>query len=181
MFPKPSATNTRSNLIMKKQLITFLIALCASAVAVAQSEVTTFVLVRHAEKADDGTKDPDLAPEGKQRAERLAQALSQQKFSAALSTDFKRTQQTAGPLVAKHALTLTKYKNLTDAGLDSLAAKFKGGTILIVGHSNTVPVMANNLLNEQKFKPFDDKDYGNLLVITVAKPGDAGKLLHLVY
>jgi broad specificity phosphatase PhoE len=166
---------------MKKIIFALFLSVGTFTFVNAQSDVTTFVLVRHADKADDGTKDPDLAAEGKQRAERLAQLLSQQKIDAAMSTDFKRTQQTAGPLVAKQGLTLTKYKNLTDAAMDSLATKYKGATVLIVGHSNTVPTMANHLLNEQKFKMFDDKDYGNVLVITVANPGEAGNVLHLSY
>lgn len=152
-----------------------------AALASAQSEVTTFVLVRHAEKADDGTRDPDLSPEGKQRADKLAQLLSHQQVNVALSTDYKRTTQTVAPLVAKQGLTLVKYRTLTDAGLDSLALKHKGATVLIVGHSNSVPAMANHLLNEKKLNQFDESDYGNLLVISVAKPGEPGKLTHLTY
>lgn len=179
MFLKPSVINTPSK--MKKLPGILIVLLMAGQWAMAQSTVTTFVFVRHAEKADDGTKDPDLSPEGRKRADNLANLLASQKFAALLSTGYKRTQQTAAPLSAKLGIPVATYRNLTDAGLDSLATKYKGETILVVGHSNTVPVMANHLLNEQRYKPFQDSEYGNLLVISVAKPGEAGKLLHLSY
>ena len=36
--------------------------------AVSQSAVTTFLLIRHAEKIMDGTRDPDLSDAGRKRA-----------------------------------------------------------------------------------------------------------------
>ena len=53
-----------------------------------------------------------------------------------------------------------------------------GGTIVISGHSNTTPVLANLLLGEEKFKQFEDDDYGNLLIIVLDKNNN-GQLLHL--
>ncbi|MEX2234300.1 MAG: hypothetical protein WD824_19200 [Cyclobacteriaceae bacterium] len=39
----------------------------ASACTEKDSGITTFILIRHAEKGDDGTRDPDLKAEGNER------------------------------------------------------------------------------------------------------------------
>ena len=53
---------------MKTLLLSLL--LLAGATSLAQ-ETTTFILVRHAEKADDGTRNPPLSEVGVQRANDL--------------------------------------------------------------------------------------------------------------
>ena len=48
-----------------------------------------------------------------------------------------------------------------------------GGNILIVGHSNTVPVMANVLTGSEDFTWLHDSVYDNLYIVTVVEKGQA--------
>ena len=67
--------------------------------AKAQDDITTLILVRHAEKVDD-SRDPELSDMGKQRAEKLAQVLGSQSIDAIYSTDYIRTKDTCAPVSA---------------------------------------------------------------------------------
>jgi hypothetical protein len=49
------------------------------------------------------------------------------------------------------------------------------GTVVICGHSNTIPALANILIGKEQYKTFDDSDYGNLLIIK------DGTVTHLRY
>lgn len=73
------------------------------------------LLVRHGESAParpdrpfplvDGQGDPDLAPEGREHAERVAQRLADAGLHALYVTTLRRTAQTAAPLAARLGLT----------------------------------------------------------------------------
>lgn len=132
-----------------------------------QEGATTVILVRHAEKHADGSQDPDLSTEGKQRAERLAQVLAHQRIDQIFSTNYKRTKNTAAPVASAKQLTVETY-NPSDPGLKTMVENSKGKTLLIVGHSNTIPALANLLLGEKRFNDFADTEYNNLIVITLA-------------
>lgn len=134
----------------------------------AQSEtVTTFILVRHAEKADDGTQNPPLTDEGFQRAENLVFMLDRQDISVIYSTNTHRTLQTIEPLAKNKNLKIAHYnsRELSDF-VKMLLADYSGQTIVICGHSNTLPETANLLLGYDYFTGnFDESDYENLLII----------------
>src|SRR5882762_5377478 len=85
-----------------------------------QKPITTIILVRHAEKGDDGTKDPELTDAGKQRAESLAKLLSKAKVDAIYSTAFKRTQNTVTPLAQQKGLTIETYNPSKLEEIDAL-------------------------------------------------------------
>jgi 2,3-bisphosphoglycerate-dependent phosphoglycerate mutase len=146
---------------------------------VAQAPTTTFILVRHAEKATDDPKDPSLSEAGKARAEQLKNLLVKSGVTAIYSTNFKRTRDTGSPLATVLGLEIKMYGVQTAETLvQSLLRDHAGGTLLVVGHSNTTPHIANALLGLPVFTDFDDSDYGNLLIVTATRPGD-GKLIHL--
>jgi len=54
-------------------------------------------IVRHAEKASTGDKDPDLSVQGQKRADALARILKDSQITSVFVTEFKRTQETAAP------------------------------------------------------------------------------------
>jgi phosphohistidine phosphatase SixA len=95
--------------------------------------------VRHAEKASG--RDPELTPEGSQRAEALARVLQHVELDHVYSTDTKRTRATGAPVAKAKGLEISSYKPF-GSGLPKLLAGGEGGrTVLVVGHSNTVPAL----------------------------------------
>ncbi|MEJ0055723.1 MAG: phosphoglycerate mutase family protein [Bacteroidota bacterium] len=159
-----------------------LFAIFISLSAFTQKPVTTIILVRHAEKADDSTKDPDLSDAGKQRAESLAKLLAKTKVDAIYSTAFKRTRNTAAPLAQQKGLTIETYNPSKPEEIDAIIQKFSGGTILLVGHSNTTPAIINYLTGRKdEYKTFDDADYGNIVIASFTKRSTDTKLTWLTY
>lgn len=140
----------------------------------ATSEVTTLFIVRHAEKASDGTSDPDLNEIGKDRANRLANLLQNEELTAIYSTPYKRNMQTAQPTAEKHSLNIEEYDPRNPAGLfEEILSNHQGGNILITGHSNTVPGLLNILLGERRFAQLNDDEYENFFIVYLKKVGEA--------
>jgi len=95
--------------------------------------------VRHAEKG--AGRDPDLTPEGATRAAALARVLQHVDLDHVYSTDTKRTRATGAPAAKAKGLEITSYKPF-GSELPKLLASGEGGqTVLVVGHSNTVPAL----------------------------------------
>ncbi|MBN8650467.1 MAG: histidine phosphatase family protein [Cytophagales bacterium] len=163
---------------MKYLVILFFLTL--SVVAGAQT-ITTVILVRHAEKGTDDPKDPELSEAGKQRAQHLAQVLKEIKVDAIYSTPYKRTRNTVTPLAEAKGVSVLNYNPSKKEEIDQMLQKFAGGTIVIAGHSNTVPDLANYLTGKTEFHNFDDSDYDNLLVVTVVEKGKNAKVIWLTY
>ncbi|MBX2916571.1 MAG: histidine phosphatase family protein [Cyclobacteriaceae bacterium] len=164
-----------------RQLLIILIALGFQFVNAQSPTITTVILVRHAEKGTDDLKDPELSEVGKQRAQRLAQVLQETHVDAIYSTPYKRTRNTVTPLAEAKGLSIATYDPSKKEEIDQLLQKFAGGTIVVAGHSNTVPGFANYLTGKTEFQNFDDSDYDNLLVVTVVQKGKLAKTVWLTY
>lgn len=166
---------------MKKLALLCSILVLATTFTVAQKQITTFILVRHAEKGDDGTNDPDLKPEGVERAARLTQMLAETFVEAIYSTAFKRTLSTVAPLAAAKNLEVKIYDAFKEAEIEKMIRKHSGGTVVVSGHSNNIPWIANLLIGKEQYQPFKDNEYGNLLVVSVAEKGKVAKVTWLTY
>jgi 2,3-bisphosphoglycerate-dependent phosphoglycerate mutase len=145
----------------------------------APGEVTTFILVRHAEKVDD-SHDSDLSAEGYERAALLAIMLENIKFDAVYSTPLIRTTETARAVAEKHKIDIIEYDHRKPEELTSeWIEKHRGEYVLIAGHSNSTPTFANALLGREHFKEkFDESDYGNILIVTISGDGER-HILHI--
>ncbi|RMH67641.1 MAG: hypothetical protein D6685_03310 [Bacteroidetes bacterium] len=141
--------------------------------AEAPPPLTTLYLVRHAEKADDGTDDPPLTEAGQARAERLAAMLQEAGIDAIYATRYRRNQETVAPLAEALGLAVTTHEVQGAALADTLLARHAGGDVVVVGHSNTVPWLLNALVGEARYDQLAEDDYGGLYVVTVAAPGRA--------
>jgi phosphohistidine phosphatase SixA len=106
-------------------------------------QLTTFILVRHAEKAD-GSDDPELSEAGKARAQRLAEVLSKTSIQAIYSTSYKRTRDTVSPLAKAKGLEVIAYEAKKADPIEKILKDHVGGTVVISGHSNTTPWTATS-------------------------------------
>lgn len=139
----------------------------------------SFVVVRHADRADDGTDDPPLTEEGFARAARLADLLGPRNGTAVYATPFRRTQSTAAPTALSWAVPVTTYDPTTEAS--ALIERIKGdhpqGTVLIVGHSDTVPAIVSSLC-QCLTNPIGEDEFGNLFQIELSADGQVIKAEH---
>ena len=131
-------------------------------------------VIRHAEKADPNSKDPDLSAAGYSRAESIARALRDAKISAIYVTEFKRTQETADPVARALGITPTVVSAAATADLIA-QIKHSSGNVLVVGHGNTIPDLIKGLGLTDPIN-IGENDYDNLFVIDLADPP---RLLHL--
>jgi broad specificity phosphatase PhoE len=133
-----------------------------------------FVVVRHAEKASDDPRDPQLSDAGRARAQRLATALAAQPLVAAYATAYRRSQQTAAPAAARHGLAVTAYDARQDVGAFAAALRQRHarGTVLVVGHSNTVPGIAAALCG-CTVAPLGDDEFDRRLSVRFDRDGTA--------
>lgn len=133
---------------------------------------TTIIFVRHAEKDLTVSEDPPLSDAGKARVRELTRQLVDADVVAGIdaiySTPFRRSQETAKPIADALALPINTY----DAGdtedvLESILDRHKGKIILVVGHSNTLPVLIANLGASKQVPKIDEDEYDNLYVISI--------------
>lgn len=168
---------------MKSRLFMFCAAIlvagwAASTVAIGQ---TTFYVVRHAEKIISKTdRNPALSEAGKERAEALSRALRSIKVDACLSTKYKRTTDTLTPTAKRFGLKVQSYQ----AGRESSLApqwlkEHQGKTLVISGHSNTVPKILSSLGVKEKLV-LDEHAYDNLFMVKISKDGKVS-FTHLHY
>lgn len=102
----------------------------------------TIFLVRHAEKAVDGSSDPGLLRAGEERAEALAHALGAARVTHLYSTDYRRTVETLTPLAARTGLAVARYDpSALPRLVDELRGLEPGSVAVVAGHSNTTPVL----------------------------------------
>ena len=162
-----------------KILICALFLLCSlSAASLAQEK--TIILVRHGEKADATSQDPDLSAEGKQRAERLVKRIGKFRPGAFYSTNYKRTRDTVAPLAAKRKKQVQTYDARQPQQLVDSIMKSETKRFVVAGHSNTIPGLANLISKKELFKNLDDTEYSVIWVIKL-KDGKVRKFELLEY
>lgn len=145
-----------------------------------RADTTTVILVRHAEKAVVQGDDPPLSDIGRKRAAALRHALEKAGVTAIYATQYQRTQQTVEPLAKSTRLSVTRIDaTRTESLVAEIRRKHRGETVLIAGHSNTIPGIIK-ALGVAESSAIADSDYDDLFVVTVPKSGPA-RLLHLQY
>jgi broad specificity phosphatase PhoE len=136
---------------------------------------TMVIVVRHAEKSIDDPKDPSLSEQGNIRAVKLASVLKDANLKAVYTTQYKRTQQTAQASATQAGLSL-KVRNANKENaktyvpdlLKEIRKKHRGETVLIVGHSNTVPEIVKHITG-QDIAPIGENEFDRIYIITLGK------------
>lgn len=128
--------------------------------------VTTFYLIRHAEKdrTDESNTDPELTQKGLGRAMHWAEILDEVPLDAIYSTDYNRTTMTAAPASVKQDITVTYYQP-DQVDIEQWKSDNLGKNVLVVGHSNTTPRLVNALIGSEKYAPMSDTDNGSLFIV----------------
>lgn len=140
----------------------FLLALLPSP---AQAFQSIFV-VRHAEKLDS-SRDPELSPKGKTRAESLSKSLRNSGISAIFTTEYKRTRLTAAPLAETLKIKPTATNDMAKT-LQALKSDQSEKSALVVGHSNTVPEVLKGLGSDLKVE-ISESEFDRLYIVTPQK------------
>lgn len=138
-------------------LFLILIAACSTAPR-AEAPRPNYYVTRHLQKA--GGQDPGLTAEGQAEAVRLADLLAADPPSVIYVSTTRRAAETAAPLAARLGVTPKTYNPADTPGLIAAVAA-ETGTVLIVGHSNTVPDIVQRLGGA---RPADiaDTSYGDV-------------------
>jgi broad specificity phosphatase PhoE len=136
------------------------------------ADTTTVIVLRHAEKATDAGDDPPLSAVGLARAERLAALLAAAPLAAVYASDTRRAQQTAAPLASRHRLPITVRAARDVRGLiDDIGGRHVGRTVVVVGHSNTVPEIVSVLTRGRATVSVGDDRFDRLVIVTVTRFG----------
>ena len=137
---------------------------------------TVVIVVRHAERAP-GSGDPPISEAGQARARALAEIGKGAGVSAVVTTQFQRTRQTAQPLVEALGITPVVVNTQSDmakhaADIAAAVRQFAGKTVLVVGHSNTVPAIVA-ALGGPKYADLCEPEYDNLFTLVLDAEGGA--------
>ncbi|HWH76860.1 MAG TPA: phosphoglycerate mutase family protein [Candidatus Binatus sp.] len=139
-------------------------------------------LVRHAERFVDG-EDPLLTAVGEARAQALATTLREAGITAIITTQWRRTRDTAKPLATQLRITpevIPVYEGKANENTQAVAAalrRHKDETVLVVGHITVTGVIA--ALSGPSLPTICETVFSDLFLFTPAA-GDQG-LLHLRY
>ena len=144
------------------------------AAAAAQPSV---IIVRHAER-QTGEGDDGLSEAGRQRADRLAAMLRDAGITHIFVSDLRRTLETAQPLAKLRNLSPTRMaipaqgrRKISASELQVRATLLaisklpRTAVVLVVGHSNTVPMFLTRL-GHGPIVRIGDTEFDNLFVVT---------------
>ena len=146
----------------------------ATVQAAPQESETVIILVRHAETefpADaEDPRNPFLHEVGLAQAARLAEQLAPAGLDRVFSTEYRRTWSTATP--AAHAVGV-EVEAYDPRDLPGFAEQLKTmqGRILVVGHSNTTPMLVEALGGDPG-EPIDERmEFNRLYTLTWSDDG----------
>lgn len=136
-------------------------------------KASTYFFIRHAEKdrSDSANKNPMLNMNGILRAAKWSLVFDNVKFDAVYSTDYNRTIQTAQPTAEKNDISVTLYDPST-IDIQAFLKETKGKTVLIVGHSNTTPILVNEIIKKDKYPQIKDNNNSNLYIVSISQLGE---------
>ena len=141
----------------------------------ARTQPTVVMLVRHAERAEDGTSDPPISEVGQERARLLARMLRDVDLTHVHTTDYIRTRATGHPTAEEQGLEMMLYDS---DDLPALADRLRTtpGRHLVLGHSDTTPALVEALGGDPHGQ-IDETEYDRLYLVTVDADGASTVLL----
>ena len=125
------------------------------------AQVPTIYVSRHMRKGEGD--DPSLSAQGAAEAVRLAELLKGRGIAAIFVTPTKRSRETAEPLAKATEAPTETYDPRDNAALAKRVAAIPG-SILIVGHSNTVPAIVATVGGTPPGS-MTEEDYGRIFAV----------------
>lgn len=147
-------------------------------VMVLDSLYKVYYLIRHAEKDSVPVGNPALTEKGLKRSVVLSDILRATRVDAIYSTFFTRTLYTVDSLADIKAMPILPYevKSLRNL-VDQIQSDKNTHSVVIVGHSNSTPSLANSLAGFNVFDSnFDESDYDNFVIVYEKTNGTKGAL-----
>lgn len=126
---------------------------------------TTVLLVRHGER-DDNIDALNL--DGQARAVELLHVAEKAGIEAIVRSNTVRTQQTAEPLATALGLTPIVINGNAQAFADEIRNNHRGETVLVVGHSDSVPDIIEDL-GGPALPNIDGTEFDNLFVLELCR------------
>lgn len=164
------------------KILVFFVLSAAFAVSVfAQDAPTVIIVVRHGEKqtGDPANTDPSLSEAGAKRAQSLIQVAEEAGVSVIYTTQFRRARETAQPLADKLKIPViplevsgANLNTYSSALAKEILTKHLGKTVLVIGHTNTVPQMVEELGGKLPPAIDDATEFDRLYVVIVPKNGE---------
>ena len=139
---------------------------------------TTLIVLRHADRPTN--LQDELTPEGVARARELVHVARKAGVTAVYRTETNRSRDTAAPLANALGLTPVIYTDVSGV-VSQILAHHRGKTVLVVAHSNTVPLIIERA-GGPGVPDIAENEFDNLFLVTVCPcQGGRTKLVNLQY
>ena len=132
-----------------------------------KEETFTIYLIRHSEKDifSENQTDPPLTECGKKRSESLSFFFENIEIENVYSTDYSRTLETANAIAYSRGIEIKYYEPSELKHFSDKLLSLKKNS-LVVGHSNTTPVLSGLLIDES-LEPFSEDIYNRIYKVEI--------------
>ena len=135
----------------------------------------TAIIVRHAERAETPADDPGLTTAGQTRANALVDVARKANVTAIITTQLLRTRNTAEPTAKALRITPEVVTTADTRHAEKVVSAIKahaGQSVLVVGHSNTIPVILA-ALGVKDAPMICEMEYDKVFVVKIPASGAA--------
>jgi len=138
-------------------------------IAHTDQETFTIYLIRHSEKDlfSENPSNPPLTKCGIKRTDYLRSFFEDIDIESVYSTNYIRTKNTAMPIASLKKTRIQYYESDYPKVFSEFLLDSKQNS-LVVGHSNTIPILAG-LLSEEDVVPIDEKTYNRIYKVVISK------------
>jgi len=144
--------------------------------AYGQAALRAVIIVRHGEKATTAKENPPLSAAGEARAQALMSALRDAGVTTIITTEQRRTRDTGTPLLAmlhrEGVVVPTSPDRQQHARAVARAVREAGGTVLVIDHQLTMPLIIAEL-GGPSVPTVYDVEFSNLYILL---PADSTRL-----
>jgi broad specificity phosphatase PhoE len=146
-------------------LMTVAVAPTALGAKPCDSPATTILIVRHADRAG---KADSLSEAGMTRARDLSRVALTANVAAIYHSDTRRTRDTVAPLAAALQIQPEEYPAKEGQALiERILRDHPGKTVIVVGHSNTVPVLVA-AAGGPMIQELNEDEFDGLFIVNVS-------------